>query len=99
MRGQRLFFQCRSYINKEKGEILQLIFDNDSRLYSIKDRERITILIFFLIRPGIVKLQIAISPVLVGPKFPSGDQIQGLDTSYPNFPNGVMFTQLQKERV
>ena len=30
-----------------------------------------------------MKLKIAISPVLVGQKYPSGDQIQGLDTSYP----------------
>ena len=42
------------------------------------------ILIFFLIRPEIVKkFQIAISPVLVDQKYPSRDQIQGHDTSYP----------------
>ena len=37
--GRRLFFQCRSHINKGNGEIWQLIFDTDSRLYSIKDWE------------------------------------------------------------
>ena len=37
--GWRLFFQCRSYINKGNGEIRQLIFETDSRLYSIKDWE------------------------------------------------------------
>ena len=31
----------------------------------------------------LMKLQIAITPVLVGQKYPSGDQIQGLDGSYP----------------
>ena len=31
------FFQCRSYINKGNGEIRQLVFETDSRLYSIKD--------------------------------------------------------------
>ena len=42
------------------------------------------ILIFFLIRPEIVKkFQIFISPVLVDQKYPPGDQIQGLDASYP----------------
>ena len=29
------------------------------------------------------KIQIAISPVLLGKKYPSGDQIQGFDASYP----------------
>ena len=34
-------------------------------------------------RPEIVKkFQIAISPFLVDQKYPSGDQIQGLDASY-----------------
>ena len=37
--GRRLFFQCRSYMYKKKVEIWQLIFDPDSRLYSIKDWE------------------------------------------------------------
>ena len=37
--GRRLFFQCRSYINKGNGEIRQLIFETDWRLYSIKDWE------------------------------------------------------------
>ena len=37
--GRRLFFLCRSYINKGNGEIRQLIFETDSRLYSIKDWE------------------------------------------------------------
>ena len=34
-----IFFQCRLYINMKNGEILKLIFDTDSRLYSIQDWE------------------------------------------------------------
>ena len=46
-------------------------------------------LFFFLIRPKIVKkFQIAISPDLVDQKYPSGDQIQVLDASYPVNPIG-----------
>ena len=37
--SRRLFFQCRSYINKGNGEIWQLIFETNSRLYWIKDWE------------------------------------------------------------
>ena len=37
--GRRTFFQCRSYVNKGNGEIGQLIFEINSRLYSIKDWE------------------------------------------------------------
>ena len=50
------------------------------------------ILIFFLIRPEIVKkFQIVISLVLVDQKYPPGDQIQGLDASYPMDPIGLCF--------
>ena len=41
--GRRLFFQCRSYVNKGNGEIWKSIFDTDSRLHSIKDWESKTV--------------------------------------------------------
>ena len=36
----------------------------------------------------LMKLQIAISPVLVDQKYPSGDKVQGLNASYPIYPIG-----------